>query len=210
MTLVPPRLRPSVALAAAIAAMLLGAVVGAPVDAQTTAQTNAQTSAGERQRSGQGGIRIGVIDMQKIMSEAEAVQSIQRQIDAQRKQYQSELQRKEKELREANEALARERSVLSQDAFQQKRRRLEEQVTELQREIQQSKRRLDENYSQAMRKVQDELVGIVREMASKRDLDMILGKATVVIVRPRLDLTERALERLNAALSSVDVAPLEE
>lgn len=207
MTLVPSRRRLSAILATAIAAALLGWSAGTPVRAQSASDTAPGESAPADQ---QGGIRIGVIDMQKIMSEAEAVKSIQRQIDAQRKQYQSELQRKEKELREANEELARERSVLSQDAFQQKRRRLEEQVTELQREIQQSKRRLDENYSKAMRKVQDELVAIVRDMASQRDLDMVLGKATVVIVRPRLDLTDRALERLNAALSKVDVAPLEE
>jgi Skp family chaperone for outer membrane proteins len=39
---------------------------------------------------------------------------------------------------------------------------------------------------------------------------MVLGKATVVIVRPRLDLTDRALKRLNAELSSVDVPPLKQ
>jgi Skp family chaperone for outer membrane proteins len=156
------------------------------------------------------GIRIAVIDMQKIMSDSKAVQSIQRQIDKQREQYQSELQRRERELREANEGLARERNVLSEDAFRQKRRRLEEQVTELQREIQRSKRRLDRNYSQAMRQVQDQLVQIVRDLATQQDIDMVLGKATVVIVRPRLDLTDRALKRLNAELSSVDVPPLKQ
>lgn len=156
------------------------------------------------------GIRIAVIDVQKIMSDSKAVQSIQRQIDQQREQYQADLQRREKELREANEALARERGVLSEDAFRRKRRRLEEDVTELQREIQRSKRRLDQNYSQAMRQVQDRMVQIVRDLASQQDIDMVLGKATVVIVRPRLDLTDRALERLNAELSSVDVPPLKQ
>ncbi|MBK1697816.1 OmpH family outer membrane protein [Rhodovibrio salinarum] len=156
------------------------------------------------------GIRIAVIDMQKITSESDAVQSIQRQIDKQREQYQSELQRREQELREANEELARERSVLSQDAFRKKRRRLEEQVTELQREIQRSKRQLDRNYSQAMRAVQEHLVGIVRDLASGQNIDLVLGKATVVIVRPHLDMTDRALKRLNEELSSVDVPPLKQ
>ena len=193
-------------------------VFGVPMMPNTAAAqdgTGAQSGAGATQTeaappaAGQG-IRIAVIDMQKIMSDSKAVQSIQRQIDEQRKQYQSDLQRRERELREANEALARERNVLSQDAFRQKRRRLEEQVTELQREIQRSKRQLDRNYSQAMRQVQDRLVQIVRDLASRQDIDMVLGKATVVIVRPRLDLTDRALKRLNAELSSVDVPPLKQ
>ena len=183
---------------------------------QPVAPAVAQSGGGGRETPGSApaqveqGIRIAVIDMQKIMSDSKAVQSIQRQIDRQREQYQSNLQRREQELREANEALARERSVLSQDAFRQKRRRLEEQVTELQREIQRSKRQLDRNYSQAMRQVQDKLVQIVRDLATQQDIDMVLGKATVVIVRPRLDLTDRALKRLNAELSSVDVPPLKQ
>ena len=181
---------------------------GAPAVAQSG--SDAAGAQGQAATQAQQGIRIAVIDMQKIMSESKAVQSIQKQIDGQREQYQSDLQRRERELREANEALARERSVLSQDAFRQKRRRLEEQVTELQREIQRSKRQLDRNYSQAMRQVQNQLVQIVRDLATKQDIDMVLGKATVVIVRPRLDLTDRALKRLNAELSSVDVPPLKQ
>jgi Skp family chaperone for outer membrane proteins len=61
-----------------------------------------------------------------------------------------------------------------------------------------------------MRQVQEQLVGIVRELASRQDIDMVLGKATVVIVRPHLDLTDRALKRLNSELSSVDVPPLKQ
>ncbi len=198
-------------LARAVAAALLGTALllsGPPVAAQSEGGGSQAPQA--EQRQGQPGIQIAVIDMQKIMSDSKAVQSIQRQIETQREQYQSDLQRREQKLREANEALARERSVLSADAFRQKRRRLEEQVTELQREIQRSKRRLDRNYSQAMRQVQERLVRIVRDLATQQDIDMVLGKATVVIVRPRLDLTDQALKRLNAELSSVDVPPLKQ
>jgi Skp family chaperone for outer membrane proteins len=204
--------RPRAALTRLLAVMLLAALLIAPL-ASARAQSGGDAGSGadvETQAASQQGIRIAVIDMQKIMSDSKAVQSIQRQIDRQREQYQSDLQRRERELREANEALASERNVLSQDAFRQKRRRLEEQVTELQREIQRSKRRLDRNYSQAMRQVQDQLVQIVRDLATRQDIDMVLGKATVVIVRPRLDLTDRALKRLNAELSSVDVPPLKQ
>ena len=207
----PPINRAWSALSCLVAASLMCAALvfsGSGAAAQTGGGQS--RTPGHTQADPHSGIRIAVIDMQKIMSDSKAVQSIQRQIDKQREQYQSDLQRRERELREANEALARERNVLSQDAFRQKRRRLEEQVTELQREIQRSKRQLDRNYSQAMRQVQDQLVQIVRDLATQQDIDMVLGKATVVIVRPRLDLTDRALKRLNAELSSVDVPPLKQ
>jgi Skp family chaperone for outer membrane proteins len=204
--------RPRAAPTRLLAVMVAAALLTAPL-ASARAQSGQDAASGadvEAQAAGQQGIRIAVIDMQKIMSDSKAVQSIQRQIDRQREQYQSDLQRREQELRKANQTLARERGVLSEDAFRKKRRRLEEQVTELQREIQRSKRQLDRNYSQAMRQVQNRLVQIVRELASQQNIDMVLGKATVVIVRPRLDLTDRALERLNRELSSVDVPPLKQ
>lgn len=153
--------------------------------------------------------RLAVIDMQKIIRESKAVQSIQRQIEEQRSQYQEKLSEKEKELRAADENLTRQRTVLSSEAFKKKRRELEERVNRLQRGIQESKRKLDKNYSQAIAQVQQKLVEIVRDIANDRDLDMVLGKATVVIVRPELDITEQALKRLNSELKSVDVAPLD-
>jgi len=154
------------------------------------------------------GPKIAVIDMQKIMRESEAVQSIQQQIEQQRSEYQETLSEKEKQLRSADEDLARQRTVLSAEAFQKKRRDLEGRVSRLQRDIQSSKRQLDKNYSEAMRTVQQKLVEIVRDIAGKRDLDMVIGKATVVLVRPELEITDQALERLNDTMTSVELPPL--
>lgn len=162
------------------------------------------------QDAGNGTPKIAVIDMQKIMRESEAVQSIQRQIEQQRSEYQEQLRQKEQQLRTADEELTRQRSVLSSDAFQKKRRELEEQVGTLQRDIQSSKRQLDQNYSKAMKSVQQKLVEIVGDIASKRNLDMVIGKTTVVLVKPELDITDAALERLNATVTSVDVQSLEQ
>lgn len=162
------------------------------------------------QDAGDGTPRIAVIDMQKIMRESDAVQSIQRQIEQQRSEYQEQLRQKEQQLRTTDEELTRQRSVLSSDAFQKKRRELEEQVGTLQRDIQSSKRRIDQNYSEAMRSVQQKLVEIVGDIASKRNFDMVIGKTTIVLVKPELDITDVALQRLNATVTSVDVPPLEQ
>ena len=192
----PPR-----ALGAAIRGLVLACVLSlaAPIAGHEAAAQDDAASAP----------KIAVIDMQRIMRESKAVRSIQEQIEGQRSQYQEKLSEKEKQLRASDEELNRQRTVLSAEAFQKKRRELEERVGRLQRDIQSSKRKLDQNYSEAMQSVQQRLVEIVRDIASKRNLDMVIGKATVVIVRPGLDITDQALERLNATMSSVDVPPLD-
>lgn len=148
---------------------------------------------------------IAVIDMQKIMRESKAVQSIQRQINQQRSQYQQELSQKEKSLREADQALARQRTILSSEAFKKKRQELQSQVGQLQRDIQERKKSLDQAYNRAMRQVQEKLVEIVQKIASNRNVDLVLSKATLVLVRPEMEITALALERLNNQLASVDV-----
>ncbi len=148
---------------------------------------------------------IAVIDMQRIMRESTAVRSIQQQIDQQRSLYQEELSRKENELREADEELARQRNILSSEAFQQKRQELEQEVGILQREIQGQRESLDEDYSRAMREVEKVLIEIINDISEARDLDVVLNKATIVLARTELEITDPALERLNAELESVDV-----
>lgn len=187
------------AAAAALAAVLLAALLAA-VPAPAHAQ---------RSKPAQDATQIAVIDMQRIMRQSEAVQSIQRQIEQQRAQYQQQLSRQEQQLRQQDQQLTRQRSVLSEEAFQKQRRDLEAEVGSLQREVQRSKRQLDQNYADAMGRVQSAVVGIVRDIATQRGIDLVLGKTNVVIVRPQLEITETVLERLNAQLTDIEVAPLQ-
>jgi Skp family chaperone for outer membrane proteins len=183
--------------------LALGPLVG------MLALAGAQPTAAQSAGTDDDAPRIAVIDMQKIMRESQAVQSIQRQIERQRTQYQRQLSQKEQELREQDQQLTRQRNVLSSEALQKQHRDLEEQVGTLQREVQRSKRQLDRNYGEAMRKVQNTVVGIVRDIATERGIDLVLGKTNVVIVRPQLEITGTVLERLNAKLTDVEVAPLQ-
>jgi Skp family chaperone for outer membrane proteins len=187
------------AVTAALAALLITALTGALLPA-----AHAQSGDAFAEPP-----RIAVIDMQKIMRESEAVQSIQQQIERQRSTYQQRLSQKEQELRQKDQQLSRQRTVLSPEALQKQRRDLEAEVGDLQREAQRSKRQLDKNYSEAMRTVQSEVVGIVQDIASRHDVDLVLGKTNVVIVRPQLEITTRVLDRLNAQLKDVEVTPLQ-
>jgi Skp family chaperone for outer membrane proteins len=54
-----------------------------------------------------------------------------------------------------------------------------------------------------MRAVQDELAKVAKEIAEERGLDLILSKATVVLVKPKFVLTREAVRRLNARLPAL-------
>ncbi len=149
---------------------------------------------------------FAIIDIQRVLRESTAVKSLSRDIEERKSQYQGELRTKEKALRKADQELARQRSILSAEAYAQKRSELEQNVATLQREAQKRKRGLEQLFASGMSKVQNELAKIAKEIAEERGLDLILSKATVVIVKPKFEITKETVNRLNARLPEVPLA----
>lgn len=179
---------------------LLGLVaVMAAATGRSQAQTETMTSP-----------TIAVIDMQAVRRQSQAVQSIEQQIKNRKSTYQKELSQEEKKIREENQSLSKQRTLLSQEAFENKRKELRKKLGSLKRDIQTQKKNLDKSYSQAMRKVQKKLIEIIENIAKERNLDMIVNKAAIALVRPEMEVTGTVLKRLNEQLSSVDVPNAEQ
>jgi outer membrane protein len=149
---------------------------------------------------------FAIIDVQKILRESTAVRQLSQQIQKSRDDYQAELKGKEQELRTADQELSRQRTILTAEVFAQKRKDLEARVASLQRDVQERKRNLDQTFASGMSQVQAVLAQIAKEIAEERGLDLILSKATVVIVKPAFEVTGEALKRLNERLPTVKVA----
>ena len=149
--------------------------------------------------------RFAIIDVQRVLRESVAVQGLNREIEKLRAAYQAELRKKEEELRGADQELARQRTILSADVFAQKRQGLERRVATLQREVQERKRVLDRSFSNGLSQVQAELGRVAKTIAEEMGLDLILSKATVVIVKPEFEITAEATRQLNRNLPSVSV-----
>ena len=64
--------------------------------------------------------QVAVVNIQKIMKESKAANTIRSQVQAKQKTYQAELDKKEKVLQQEDQELAKQRNVLSQDAFKKK------------------------------------------------------------------------------------------
>lgn len=148
-------------------------------------------------------LSIGVIDMQRVLRESVAVTRLSEQVEAKRRVYRDELEAGEKVIREADVSLARERGELDEQTYAQRRRSLELDATTLQREFQERMRELDKIFRQSMAQIQQRLTRIAQEAATEHELDLVLAKATVVLVKPDLEITEEVLRQLNGELPEV-------
>jgi outer membrane protein len=147
-----------------------------------------------------------VIDYQRILRDAAAARSIRGQIETRRKAYQGEISKEEQRLHEADKEFARQRSLLTPEAFAEKRQAFEEDVSEVQRLVQQRRRELDRAAEVALNEVKTALIEIVTGIAEARGFNLVLPSSEVLFFARKIDLTEEVLAKLDAMLPDVVVA----
>src|SRR5690606_16965345 len=105
------------------------------------------------QGAGEVPLVVAVLDIQKVMRESTAAKAIQAELEEQRETYQAELAQQERKLRAADQDLAADRPTLSQEAFAERREDLEEQATQLRRDVQTRKEQLEAMYNEGMTQI---------------------------------------------------------
>ena len=151
-------------------------------------------------------IPVAVLDVQAILRDAKAVKSIRKQITKFGSNFENEIEKERAEIRKANQELARQRTILSPDAFAEKRRKFEKRVVAVQRLVQKRQRELDKTRNQAMGVVNKAYTEIVSKMAKENNLAVIIRKAQTAFSVKGLDITNEILTRLDKKLPTVKVA----
>ncbi len=146
-----------------------------------------------------------VIDYQRILRDAAAARSIRDQIEARRKAYQDEISKQEQRLHEADKAVAKQRSLLTADAFAEKRRQYEQDVAEVQKMVQDRRRELDNVSAGALNEVKKALIEVVTSIAEERGFNLVLPSSDVLFFARKIDLTDEVLTKLDARLPDVRV-----
>ena len=148
---------------------------------------------------------IAVVDIQKILSESVAAKGVRDQLATRRDAYQRQVTADEQKLRDAEQALVKERATLKPEDFAKKRQAFEEQVKQVQQRVQERARILDTAFNKALGTIRQNLGQVVAEAAEAKGATVVLDKGQVVVVESSLDLTASVLETLNKKLPKVAV-----
>ncbi len=148
---------------------------------------------------------IAVLDIDRILEQSRAAQSVRPQVDRLRKEFQAEVKRREGLLREADEELKKKRSMLTPEAYAKRRRELEERAKRAQADVQSQRRRLEQALNTARAKLRRSMLQVVTDLAGERKIDLVLPRTSVVLSARTLDITVETLERLDEKLPSIEV-----
>lgn len=150
-------------------------------------------------------IKIAVLNLKVIRQNAKVVGSIRQQIKKYQDSFLVEIKKEEDELRNANQALARKRSLLSPEAFVDERRKFEQRVVTIQRLVQQRKIELDRVKGYALSQVELKLNEIVDRLSKERNFDLILRGSQAIFATKQLNITVEVLQLLDKQMKTISV-----
>lgn len=148
---------------------------------------------------------IGIIDVQRILSEAAAARSVREQVEGFRSTYLAELTSEEDRLREEEQELGRQRAILSAEALAERERAFRTRVAEVQQRAQTISRQLENSFGRAMNRVRQAMLPIFADLTRERGINIIVAKSQILFAVRSLEITDEVLLRLDAALPDVVV-----
>lgn len=149
---------------------------------------------------------IAVVDIDKLLNESKAGQSIAKQVQDKQAAFQKEFSTKEKELLDAQKTLAEQRQSLSTEEFAKKRKEFEDKLLETRKLFQKRRTDLDRALSEALLQLRKNVIEVTAAVAQKHDYDIVLTRDSVVIAEKALDITEPVLNDLNAKVSNIKLS----
>ena len=150
-------------------------------------------------------VAIAVIDGQRIEREAMAIKDAREQLQRVRSAYQAEVAKEEEKFRAEEQELARQRTVLTGEAFDARRRDFERRVTEVQRQVQERSRQLEQSFNDVRGEVGKAMVVIIGDLAKERDFSLVIHRAQTAYRADGLDITDEVLKRLDKKLPTFKV-----
>lgn len=148
-------------------------------------------------------LAVGVIDMQRILRDSVPGKSVVKQREQMLNAYQAEAVKQEKELREADQELARQRSILSADAFAEKQNAFRKRFSEFQRSVEARRRGVEKVTAEALAEIDGKVIEVTQALAKERALNVILHQSQLFMFDSKFDITDAAMDRLNKALPKV-------
>lgn len=148
---------------------------------------------------------VAVVNIQQIMRESKAANTVRDQVRQKQEAFQAELDQKEKALQQEDQDLAKQRNVLSQEAFQKRYAEFREKAAAAQKEVRIKRAKLDKGLTRALTDIQQKVTDIVADISRDKGFDLAVSGAQVLYAAPQQDITAEVLSRLDRDMPNVNV-----
>ena len=151
------------------------------------------------------GLVIAVLDVQQVLRRAKAAKGIRVAMEARRKAFEDEIAKERRALKVAEQQLRKQSTILSPEAINDKRRLLENNISDLRRRAEQKRGILNLAFNGATQKLRQEIAKILAALMKERNITITLARKAVLVFDQRLNITDEVLKRLDKNLSKIKI-----
>ena len=148
---------------------------------------------------------IGVIDINKILSDADAAKTAAKQIEDIAIEIENEIKLSDEEIIKEQNILIESQSIMAPEAFESKRNEYEIKVQKYNSERQAKLMKIDELIAVSRNDVLNAMKPILEEISNEKGITIILEKASIMLNAEKMDLTNEVLKKLNKSLPTIKV-----
>jgi len=149
---------------------------------------------------------IGVIDLNKILSDADAAIAAAEQIEKIAIEIESEIKVSDEEMIKEQNLLIESQSIMAPEAFESKRNEYESKVQKYNNERQSKLMKIDELIAVSRNDILNALKPILEEISNDKGITIILEKTSIMLNAEKMDITSDVLKKLNKSLPTIKVS----
>ncbi|HSO60268.1 MAG TPA: OmpH family outer membrane protein, partial [Desulfobacterales bacterium] len=143
-------------------------------------------------------VKIGVVDLQKILETSNSGKAAQNELKAQRDKMQADMKQRGNEIQEIEGRMQREAMVMSKETREEKEREHRIKVSDFQALQRKYQGDLQEIERKLMGRLQTEITSLVSDIAKKEGYMLVISNIGVIYSLPSTDITERLIQELNS------------
>lgn len=143
-------------------------------------------------------LKVAVVDMQRAMLQTEDGLRAQATIKKFFDKRQQELDRRQEELGRERDDLAKQAKVLSRASLQRRMELWQRRMIEVQTLFVEYNKELQKKQSELTQPIIRKMFGVVRRIARRKGVDLVIDKPAVPYARADLDLTDMLVQTYNS------------
>ena len=148
---------------------------------------------------------VGTIDLQAVLKKSKAGQSLEQALLAKSKAINAEIGKTEKGLRASRQKLEQARSSMAPADYEAQRAELDKQFDALRKNASAKRKDLEQARNKGLEQISKILDGVIRDIAQKRGLTLVINKSLVVLAAETWDITTEVQKGLDAKLPKVSI-----
>jgi len=145
------------------------------------------------------GLRVAVIDVNKILNESEAGKAAKKKMEVRYEELKKTIDSRQEEARKIKEEIDKQKVMVGKEKLKEKEDALQAKVNELRQLTQEGEREMQTRQADLTREVLKSVEGKVDAVVKADKLDLVLEKSSGVIHHnSSMDITQRVLDMVNA------------